>query len=122
MIGFALSRSFVFSFACLFMAGAVDNVSSVIRSTLLQILVPHELLGRVSSVNAIFIGSSNELGAFESGVAAKLLGVVPSVVFGGLMTLSVVGVVAWRFPPLRRLREITAPPTPPAADLISAAR
>ena len=77
------------------MSGAADNVSAVIRSTLLQILVPHELLGRVSSVNAIFIGSSNELGAFESGVAAKLLGVVPSVLFGGAMTLAVVLVTGW---------------------------
>ena len=110
MIGFALSRTFWLSLAFLFISGAADNVSAVIRSTLLQILVPHELLGRVSSVNAIFIGSSNELGAFESGVAAKLLGVVQSVVFGGLMTLSVVGVVGWRVPTLRRLREIALPP------------
>ncbi|MGH7712854.1 MAG: hypothetical protein ACREOG_16305, partial [Gemmatimonadaceae bacterium] len=72
------------------------------------ILVPHELLGRVSSVNAIFIGSSNELGAFESGVAAKLLGVVPSVLFGGVMTLAVVAGTAWRVPALRGLREIGA--------------
>jgi hypothetical protein len=70
------------------------------------------LLGRVSSVNAIFIGSSNELGAFESGVAAKLLGVVPSVVFGGVMTLAVVVAVAWRVPPLRQLRQIALPPPP----------
>ncbi|MEW5918248.1 MAG: MFS transporter, partial [Gemmatimonadota bacterium] len=109
MIGFALSRSFLLSFAFLFISGAVDNVSAVIRATLLQILVPHELLGRVSSVNAIFIGSSNELGAFESGVAAKLLGVVPSVVFGGVMTLAVVVATAWRVPALRRLRDIVLP-------------
>ncbi|MGQ0643828.1 MAG: MFS transporter [Gemmatimonadaceae bacterium] len=109
MIGFALSRTFLLSFAFLFISGAADNISAVIRSTLLQILVPHELLGRVSSVNAIFIGSSNELGAFESGVAAKLLGVVPSVVFGGIMTISVVLVTAWRVPALRRLREIVLP-------------
>lgn len=106
MIGFALSRTFWLSFAFLFVSGAADNVSAVIRSTLLQILVPHELLGRVSSVNAIFIGSSNELGAFESGVAARLLGVVPSVVFGGIMTLTAVAATAWRVAPLRRLREI----------------
>jgi len=106
MIGFALSRTFALSFAFLFIGGAADNISAVIRSTLLQILVPQELLGRVSSVNAIFIGSSNELGAFESGVAAKLLGVVPSVVFGGGMTLLIVAMITWRVPSLRRLREI----------------
>ncbi len=110
MIGFALSRTFLLSFTFLFISGAADNISAVIRSTLLQILVPQELLGRVSSVNAIFIGSSNELGAFESGVAAKLLGVVPSVVFGGIMTLTVVLATAWRVPALRRLREIVLPP------------
>lgn len=111
MIGFALSRTFLLSFAFLFISGAADNISAVIRSTLLQILVPQELLGRVSSVNAIFIGSSNELGAFESGVAAKLLGVVPSVVFGGIMTLTVVVATAWHVPALRRLREIALPPS-----------
>ena len=115
MIGFALSRSFVLSLAFLFVSGAADNISAVIRSTLLQIMVPHELLGRVSSVNAIFIGSSNELGAFESGVAAKLLGVVPSVLFGGAMTLAVVIVTGWKVPALRRLREIVpAPASTPA--------
>ena len=115
MIGFALSRTFVLSLAFLFVSGAADNISAVIRSTLLQIMVPHELLGRVSSVNAIFIGSSNELGAFESGVAAKLLGVVPSVLFGGAMTLAVVIATGWKVPALRRLREIVHAPasTPP---------
>ncbi len=109
MIGFALSRSFFLSLAFLFVSGAADNISAVIRSTLLQIMVPQELLGRVSSVNAIFIGSSNELGAFESGVAAKLLGAVPSVVFGGAMTLAVVLATGWRVPQLRKLREIALP-------------
>ena len=117
MIGFALSRNFILSLAFLFVSGAADNISAVIRSTLLQILVPHELLGRVSSVNAIFIGSSNELGAFESGVAAKLLGVVPSVLFGGAMTLAVVIVTGWKVPALRRLTEIVpAPASPPPPD------
>jgi hypothetical protein len=81
-------------------------VSVVIRSTLLQTRTPEHLLGRVSAVNQIFIGSSNEIGAFESGVAARLLGVVPSVIFGGCMTLLVVAMVAWRAPQLRRMREI----------------
>lgn len=106
MIGFALSRALWLSFALLFASGAFDNVSVVIRSTLLQTRTPPELLGRVSAVNQIFIGSSNEIGAFESGLAARLLGVVPSVIFGGCMTLLVVAVTAWRAPGLRKLREI----------------
>ncbi len=103
MIGFGLSRSFALSAFLLAVSGAVDMVSVVIRSTLLQISTPQGLLGRVSAVNQIFIGSSNEIGAFESGVAARLMGTVPSVVFGGTVTLLVVAVTAWRFPQLRRL-------------------
>ncbi len=106
MLAFALSRQLWLSFALLFASGVFDNVSVVIRSTLLQTRTPQELLGRVSAVNQIFIGSSNEIGAFESGVAARLLGVVPSVLFGGCMTLLVVAVTAWRAPALRKLREI----------------
>jgi hypothetical protein len=106
IVGFGLSRSFALSAALLAFGGMVDMVSVVIRSTLLQIVTPEQLLGRVSSVNQIFIGSSNEIGAFESGVAARLLGTVPSVVFGGIMTLLVVAVTAWRVPELRRLKEI----------------
>jgi MFS family permease len=89
-IGFALSTSFILSFVMLFFTGAFDNVSVVIRQTILQVMTPNEMRGRVSSVNQIFISSSNEIGAFESGVAAKLMGTVPSVVFGGCMTLLVV--------------------------------
>ena len=106
MILFGLSRSFALSLAALVASGMVDTVSVVVRSTLLQVLTPEPLLGRVSAVNAIFIGSSNEIGAFESGVAAKLLGTVPSVVAGGLATLAVVAVTTVRVPELRRLREI----------------
>jgi hypothetical protein len=106
MIGFGLSRNFFLSLGLLAASGMVDTVSVVVRSTLLQVLTPDHLLGRVSAVNAIFIGSSNEIGAFESGVAAKLLGTVPSVVLGGLATLGVVAAVAVRVPELRRLREI----------------
>ena len=106
IIGFGLSRSFLLSLVLLAISGMADNVSVVIRSTLLQVLTPEQLLGRVSSVNAIFIGSSNELGAFESGVAAKLLGTVTSVVLGGVASLSVVGIVALRIPSLRRLGAI----------------
>jgi MFS family permease len=106
MIVFGLSRSFSLSLVALVASGMVDTVSVVVRSTLLQVLTPEHLLGRVSAVNAIFIGSSNEIGAFESGVAARLLGTVPSVVAGGLMTLGVVAVTAARVPELRRLKEI----------------
>ena len=106
MIGFALSRDFWLSFALLAVGGAADNVSAVIRSTLVQVLTPTELMGRVSAVNAIFIGSSNELGAFESGAAARLIGTVPSVIFGGCMTLAVVAATARKVPELRQLRRI----------------
>ena len=106
MILFALSRQFWLSAAVLFVSGALDNISVVIRSTLLQTRTPEHLLGRVSAVNQIFIGSSNEIGAFESGVAAKLLGIVPSVIFGGCMTLLVVAITAWRAPALRRMRSL----------------
>lgn len=107
MIVFGLSTSFFLSLLVLFASGAVDNISIVIRSTLLQARTPESMLGRVAAVNAIFIGSSNEIGAFESGLAAKLMGVVPSVVFGGVMTLVVVAVTAWRIPQLRKLKEIS---------------
>lgn len=103
MIGFGLSRSFPFSLLLLAMSGMADNVSVVLRSTLLQTLPPPEMLGRVAAVNSIFIGSSNEIGAFESGVTARLLGTVPSVVVGGCMTLVVVGIAALRVPQLRKL-------------------
>ena len=83
-----------------------DNVSVLVRSTLLQVLTPSHLFGRVSSVNSIFVGSSNELGAFESGVAARLLGTVLSVVLGGLASLGVVWRNRGRGPALRRLGRI----------------
>jgi MFS family permease len=102
-IGFALSTNFGLSLLCLFLTGAFDSVSVVIRSTLVQTLTPDNMKGRVSAVNSIFIGSSNEIGAFESGLAAKLMGTVPSVVFGGCMTLLVVGVVAAFARKLRQL-------------------
>jgi len=106
MVAFALSKSFVLSLGLLAVSGALDMVSIVVRSTLLQLRVPGRLLGRVASINQIFIGSSNEIGAFESGVAARLLGVIPSVVFGGGMTLFVTGATAWLGPELRRLRRL----------------
>jgi len=85
----------------------VDMVSVVIRSTLLQVATPQAVLGRVSAVNQIFIGSSNEIGAFESGVAARIMGTVPSVVFGGSITILTVLVVSLSVPQLRRLRSIS---------------
>jgi MFS family permease len=102
-IAFAVSKVFWLSIALLALSGVVDMVSIVVRSTLLQLRVPGHLLGRVASINQIFVGSSNEIGAFESGVAARLMGVIPSVVFGGAMTLFVTGVTGWRAPELRRL-------------------
>ena len=106
MIGFGLSRNFLLSLILLAVSGAADNVSAILRSAMVQMMSPEHLLGRVSAVNAIFIGSSNEIGAFESGVAAKLLGAVRSVVFGGLMTLGVVVATALRAPKLRDLRRL----------------
>jgi MFS family permease len=105
-IAFALSRSYALSIGLLVAGGALDAVSVVLRSTLVQTFTPQAMMGRVSAVNSLFIGSSNELGAFESGLAAKLLGTVPSVVFGGTMTLVTVALVAWRAPRLRRLERI----------------
>ena len=106
MIGFGLSTSYPLSVALLAFSGAVDMVSVNIRSLLLQLMVPDRLLGRVSSVNQIFIGSSNEIGEFESGVTARIFGAAPSVVLGGVLTFVVVAVTAGLVAPLRRLREI----------------
>jgi MFS family permease len=106
IVVFGVSRSFVLSAAVLAVSGMADNVSVLIRSTLLQVLTPTHLLGRVSSVNSIFVGSSNELGAFESGVAARLLGTVTSVVLGGLASLGVVVGIGVGVPRLRRLGRI----------------
>lgn len=103
IIGFALSRHLWLSALMLMLSGMCDGVSVVVRSTILQLATPDHMRGRVSSINGIFIGSSNELGAFESGVAARLLGLVPSVIFGGCMTLAVVGATAKLAPKLRRL-------------------
>ena len=116
MIGFALSRWFALSLVLLAASGALDMVSVLVRSTLLQLRVPEHMLGRVSSINQIFIGSSNEIGAFESGVAARLLGTVNSVVFGGLVTLGVVGAVAWKAPTLRRLGPLVPETAPPPGE------
>lgn len=103
VIGFGLSSSFWLSAAILLFYGAFDGVSVVVRSTILQLATPEEMRGRVSSINGIFISSSNELGAFYAGTMAKLLGLVPAVVLGGFAVLSVAGITAWKNPTLRRL-------------------
>lgn len=102
IILFAYSKWFWLSFAALLISGMLDGISLVIRGTILQLKTPMELRGRVMSVNSMFINSSNELGQFESGLAAKLMGVVPSVVFGGCMTLFIV-IATWiKAPGLRK--------------------
>ena len=103
MIAFALSTHFWISFFVLLLSGVFDGISVVIRSTVLQLFVPDGMRGRVSSVNSMFINSSNELGQFESGVMAKLMGTVPSVIFGGCMTLVVVTISWIKAPKLRKL-------------------
>jgi len=103
MIAFALSESYWLSFALLLFSGAFDAVSVLIRSMIVQLYTPDEMRGRVSSVNSVFIGSSNEIGAFESGLAAKLFGLIPSVVFGGCTTLFVSFTIAMKAGKLRKL-------------------
>jgi MFS family permease len=100
---FAFSTNYYLSLLLLFFTGAFDNVSVVIRHTILQLSTPDNMRGRVSAVNSIFIGSSNEIGGFESGVAAKLMGLMPSVAFGGCMTILIVAVTARLAPKLRKL-------------------
>jgi MFS family permease len=99
---FAISKNFWLSFAALFVSGLFDGVSVIIRGTVVQLFVPDEMRGRVSSVNSMFINSSNELGQFESGVAAAAIGTVPSVIFGGCMTLLVVIFTWFKAPGLRK--------------------
>ncbi len=103
IIGFALSTQFWVAALLLALSGLFDGVSVVMRTTIMQLATPDAMRGRVSAINGIFIGSSNELGAFESGVAARLLGLIPSVIFGGSMTLAVVAGTAWLAPALRKL-------------------
>ena len=103
IISFALSTYFWLAAILLVLSGICDGVSVVMRSTIMQLATPDTMRGRVASINGIFIGSSNELGAFESGLAARLLGLVPSVIFGGTMTLAVVSVTAYTAPKLRKL-------------------
>jgi len=103
MILFGASEWFWLSFIALFASGLLDGISIVIRGTILQLKTPNHLRGRVMSVNSMFINSSNELGQFESGVAARLMGTVPSVIFGGCMTLIIVIISWFKAPELRKL-------------------
>ncbi len=103
IIVFGLSQIYLLSFFALLCSGMLDGISVVVRSTIVQLKTPDEMRGRVSSVNSMFINSSNELGQFESGVMARLLGVVPSVVFGGCMTIGVVIATWFKAPSLRKM-------------------
>jgi MFS family permease len=103
VIAFGLSRHFWLSAAILLAYGMCDGISMVVRSTILQLATPDEMRGRVSSINGIFISSSNELGAFYAGTMARWLGLVPAVILGGFAILGVVGATAWKTPALRKL-------------------
>jgi len=103
IITFALSTNIWLAGMLLILSGVCDGVSVVMRTTIMQLATPDAMRGRVSAISGIFIGSSNELGAFESGIAARLIGLVPSVIFGGIMTLAVVATTAKLAPKLRRL-------------------
>lgn len=103
IILFGLSRTFWLSFVALFFSGLLDGISIIVRSTVLQLKTPESMRGRVASLNSIFIMSSNELGAFESGFTARLMGSVPAVIFGGCMTLLATLAIWWKSPGLRKL-------------------
>ncbi len=104
IIIFAISKNVILSFAMLALSGAFDNISVIIRAQVVQLVTPDHMRGRVSAVDSMFIISSNEIGAFESGFAAKLMGTVPSVIFGGSMTILTVGLTAMLAPKLRRAK------------------
>jgi MFS family permease len=103
IILFALSQNYYLSLFLLVLTGVFDNISVVIRGIIMQLYTPDEMRGRVASVNSIFIGSSNELGSFESGLAARIMGLVPSVIFGGGMTVAIVAFTSWFVPALRKM-------------------
>jgi MFS family permease len=115
---FGVSTSYPLSLLALFVIGAADNISVVIRSTVLQLMTPDSMRGRVTAVSIIFIGTSNEIGEFESGLAAQLMGLVPSVVFGGAMTLLSVGIVAKVWPELVRLGSLENLQPAEAAEVV----
>jgi MFS family permease len=106
-IAFGISHSLILSLIALFLCGASDMVSVIIRATLVQIATPDEMRGRVNAVDMLFIGVSNELSEFESGFTAQWFGTVPAVVIGGIGTLVVIGIWAWLFPELRKADQLT---------------
>jgi len=103
IIIFGISNWFWISFAALLISGLLDGISIIVRSTVLQLKTPEEMKGRVSALNSIFIISSNELGAFESGFASRIMGVVPSVIFGGAMTIGIVVYTWFKIPGVRKI-------------------
>ena len=106
--GFGISFGFIVAFGMLLLGGMFDAVSVIIRGTILQVNTPDSMRGRVAAVNTMFISSSNELGAAESGITAKWMGTVPAVVFGGCMTIVVVGITYFAAPMLRKLNSLNA--------------
>ena len=106
-IVFGISHSLIFSLLALFLTGAADMVSVIIRATLIQVATPDEMRGRVNAVDMLFIGVSNELGQFESGLTAQWFGTVPAVILGGVGTLVVIATWAWLFPELRKADQLT---------------
>jgi MFS family permease len=113
---FGISRSIVLSLITLLLIGATDMVSVIIRGTLIQLGTPDEMRGRVNAVDMLFIGVSNELGEFESGLTAHWFGTVPAVVLGGVGTLAVIAVWAWLFPELRRADQLGSLAVEPSSD------
>ena len=111
---FGLSRSLTLSLIALFFVGATDMVSVIVRAILIQVATPDEMRGRVNAVDMVFIGASNEFGEFESGLTAQWLGTVPAVVLGGIGTLVVTAIWAWRFPELRKVEQVHSLPSRPA--------
>ncbi|MDB6130134.1 MAG: transporter, partial [Verrucomicrobiales bacterium] len=107
-IGFGFSKTFLLSFICLAVCGAADNISIVVRHTLVQLLTPDDKRGRVSAVNSLFIGTSNELGGFESGLVAEYFGLATAVVAGGIGTILVAIVIAGVWPEVRKYGSLTS--------------
>jgi MFS family permease len=116
-IVFGLSRNYFLSLAMLFLAGAFDNISVLVRHTLVQILTPDEMRGRVSAVNNVFINASNELGGLESGVTAAIFGTITSIIGGGIGTVLVVIVVAWLWPEVRSFGSLNEAVVPATANV-----
>jgi len=110
IVVFGLSRNLWLSLAALVLTGALDMVSVIVRQTMVQVATPDRMRGRVSAVNSLFIGASNEVGQFESGLTAHWFGTVPAVILGGVGTMAVVLLWARLFPSLRRIDDLTAPP------------